>query len=92
MSAILNLSVRHLLIAGSVFLALAFIFSIVAAALFDADDDLKGTCFFQPDSSPYYQLLVTAAVFLSISLIMIVASVIIFNDKSESDVDARVIG
>lgn len=79
------MSVRHLLIAGSVFLALAFIFSIVAAALFDADDDVKGTCFFRSDSSPYYQLLVTAVVFLSISFIMLVASVIIFNNQIESD-------
>lgn len=92
MSVILSLSVRHLLIAGSAFLALAFIFSIVAAAIFDTDEDVNGTCFFRLDSSPYYQLLVTAAVFLSISFIMIVASVIIFNDKSKSDVHAPVIG
>ena len=85
MSTTLNLNVRHLLIAGSVLLALAFIFSIIAAALFDADDDMKGTCFFRSDSSPYYQLLVTAAVFFSISFIMIVASVLIFNDQIKSD-------
>ena len=84
MSTVINLSVRHLLIAGSVLLLFAFIFSIIAAVLFDANEDVNGACFFRSDSSPYYQLLVTAAVCLSISLIMIVAGLIIFNNQIKS--------
>ncbi len=76
-----------MLIAGSVLLLFAFIFSIIAAVLFDADEDVNGACFFRPDSSPYYQLLVTAAVCFSISFIMIVAGVIIFNNQIKSDLE-----
>ena len=89
MSTVLTLSVRHLLVAGAVLLALAFIFSIIAAALFDADENVNGTCFFRSTSSPYFQLLVTAAVCFSISFIMIVAGVLIFNNQIESAFDDR---
>ena len=77
--------VRYLLIAGSSLLFATFLLTIGSAIAFDADDAEVGNCFFQVQSSPYFEVGATAAVCFSLSVILIITSIVIDSESKSGN-------